>query len=80
MNPNELYIELAGIAFMKAFFMTNKRHIKEITIKIHLGMFQDSVLITDFYEGVVDIRFWPINYNTIQPYRWNEGLEAIKIL
>lgn len=79
LKPNELYIEMVGIAFKKAFFMTNKREIKEIPITRHIGTFQDSVLITDFYEGIVDIRFWDINYNTIKPYRWNEGLEAIKI-
>lgn len=79
LNPNELYIEMVGIVFKKAFFMTNKREIKEIPITRHIGTFQDSVLITDFYEGTVDIRFWDINYNTIQPYRWSEGLEAIKI-
>lgn len=79
LKPNELYIEMVGIVFKKAFFMTDKRYIKEIPITRHVGTFQDSVLITDFYEGVVDIRFWDINYNTIQPYRWNEGLEVIKI-
>lgn len=79
LNPNELYIELAGISFMKAVFMTNERYIKEIPIRIHLGMFQDSVLITDFYDHLIDIRFWDINNKTITPYRWNEGLESIKI-
>lgn len=79
LNPNELYIEIAGISFMKAVFMTNKGDIKEIPIRIHIGMFQDSVLITDFYEHFVDIRFWDINNKTITPYSWNEGLESIKI-
>lgn len=79
LQPNELYIEIAGVSFMKAFFMTNERDIIEIPITSHIGMFQDSVLITDLYDDIVDIRFWPINYNTIQPYCWNEELRAIKI-
>lgn len=79
LKPNELYIEIIGIVFKKAFFMTNKREIKEIPITRHIGTFQDSVLITDFYKGTVDIRFWDINYNTIQAYSWSEELEAIKI-
>ena len=67
LKPNELYIEMIGIVFKKAFFMTNKREIKEIPITVHIGTFQDSVLITDFDNNTVDIRFWYINYNTIQP-------------
>lgn len=78
LNPNELYIELAGIAFMKALFMTDKGYIKEIPITIHLGMFQDSVLITNVYEDFLDVRFWDINHNTICLYKWSEELEAIK--
>lgn len=79
LNPNELYIEIVGIVFKKAFFMTDKREIKEIPIKVHIGTFQDSVLITDFDNNSIDIRFWDISNNAICSYRWNEELEAIKI-
>lgn len=45
LKSNELYIENGGIVFKKAFFMTDKRKFKEIPIKVHIGTFQDSVLI-----------------------------------
>lgn len=77
LNPNELYIEMAGTRALKAFFMTNERELKEIPITIHVGMFRDSVLITDF-ENNVDFRFF-FNPNEIRTYSWNEELKAIKI-
>ena len=77
LNPNELYIEMAGVSALRAFFMTNERELKEIPITIHVGMFQDSVLITDF-ENNVDFRFF-FNPNEIRTYSWNEELKAIKI-
>ena len=77
LNPNELYIEMAGVSALRAFFMTNERELKEIPITIHVGMFQDSVLITDF-ENNVDFRFF-FNAYKIRPYSWNEELKTIKI-
>ena len=77
LNPNQLYIEMAGTRALKAFFMTNERELKEIPITIHVGMFQDSVLITDF-ENNVDFRFFFTLYG-IRTYSWNEELKTIKI-
>lgn len=57
--------------------MTNEKELKEIQIAKHLGMFEDSVLITDF-ENNVDFRFF-FNPNEIRPYSWNEELKTIKI-
>lgn len=77
LNPNELYIEMAGVSALRAFFMTNEKELKEIPITIHVGMFQDSVLITDF-ENNVDFRFFFTLYG-IRTYSWNEELKTIKI-
>ena len=78
LNPNELYIEMAGISALKAIFMTNERKLKEIPITRHVGMFQDSILITDLNEGNVDFRFFPTLYG-MKVYSWNEELKAVKI-
>ena len=78
LNPNELYIEMAGVSALRAFFMTNERELKEIQIAKHVGMFQDSILITDFTEGNVDFRFFPTLYG-MEVYSWNEELKAVKI-
>lgn len=78
LNPNELYIEMAGTRALKAFFMTNERELKEIPITIHVGMFQDSVLITDFKNNNVDFRFF-FNAYEIRPYSWDEEIKVIKI-
>ena len=78
LNPNQLYIEMAGTRALKAFFMTNERELKEIPITIHVGMFQDSVLITDFKNNNVDFRFF-FNAYEIRPYSWDEEIKVIKI-
>lgn len=78
LNANELYIEMAGVSALRAFFMTNEREFKEIPITIHVGMFQDSVLITDFKNNNVDFRFF-FNAYEIRPYSWDEEIKVIKI-
>ena len=46
---------------------------------MHIGAFQDSVLITEFINNYIDIRRWDISNNTICSYQWNEELKSIKI-
>ena len=67
---------MAGVTALRAFFMTNEKELKEIPITIHVGMFQDSVLITDFKNNNVDFRFF-FNAYEIRPYSWDEEIKTI---
>lgn len=51
---------------------------RELQPHVHVGMFQDSVLITDWKNGEVDFRYFP-NYYLMEPYHWSDGLNYIYI-
>lgn len=74
---NELYLVVTGMDVLKAVFK-NSGGIYEIKPRLHVGMFQDSVLITDFEYGTVDFRFFPNNIS-MEPYHWSDNLEKIHI-
>ena len=42
---------------------------------VHTGMFQDSILITDWNQGCIDFRCYPDG--CIKPYCWSGELEKI---
>lgn len=75
LNPNELY--LGGIS-RRAFFKNAKGTLREIPIIDHLGMFRDSVLVTDREKNEVSFCYFP-KINGIQPYFWSDGLDAVVI-
>lgn len=51
--------------------------VREISPCVHTGMFQDSVLITDWEKGEVDFRYFP--NGMIEPYHWSDGLDAVVV-
>ncbi len=73
---NELYLVMEGMRVLKAVFKYEGKGY-EIEPSEHIGMFQDSVLITDWKHGQVDFRYFP-NW-TMQPYHWSDGLESVHI-
>lgn len=75
-NNNELYLVQEGMRVIKALFKHEDK-IREIPKRVHVGMFQDSVLVTDWQEGKVDFRFFP--NARMEPYHWSDGLEKIHI-
>ena len=73
---NELYLIMEGMKVLKAVFKYEGKGY-EIKPRVHVGMFQDSVLVTDWKRGQVDFRYFP---NTrLQPYHWSDGLESVHI-
>ena len=76
LNNGELYLVQEGMKVLKALFR-HEDEIRDIPKRVHVGMFQDSVLITDWQEGKVDFRFFP--NARMEPYHWSDGLEKIHI-
>lgn len=74
--PRELYVIIQGTDARRAYWKASDGSIIEIPIDYHLGMFQDSILITDYELGQVDFRYFP-KWSTIEPYHWSDGLEAV---
>ena len=76
LGNGELYLIMESMKVLKALHKAEEQ-IYEIPVKVHSGMFQDSVLITDWENGTVDFRFFP-NFQ-MEPYHWSDGLEKLHI-
>ena len=77
LNPNELFLEMCGVSALQAYFKDETGELHPIQILTHSGMFQDSILVTDWHSGLVDFRYFP--NDCIKPYHWSDGLKAVKI-
>lgn len=78
LQNNELYLQLNGVFTQSAFYKNKSGKVRRINAGVHVGMHQDSYLITDFQKREVDFRYWN-GYMNIQPYHWSDGLEALLI-
>ena len=76
LGNGELYLIMESMKVLKALYKVEEQTY-EISVKVHSGMFQDSVLITDWENGNVDFRFFP-NFQ-MEPYHWSDGLEKLHI-
>lgn len=76
LGNGELYLVMESMKVLKALYKQEEQVI-ELREKVHVGMFQDSVLITDWENGTVDFRFFP-NFR-MEPYHWSDGLKKIHI-
>lgn len=47
-----------------------------VPVNTHVGMFQDSILITDWEYDLVDYRYFPKMYH-LETYHWSDGLERL---
>lgn len=73
---NELLICMAGTSTIKAYFKFNEK-VEECNIKVHIGTFQDSVLIRLIDK--VDFRYFP-KFNSCEVYHWSDYLKCVKIM
>lgn len=78
LNNNELYLQLMGVFVQKAFFKNHSGEVRELSIKCHSGMFQDSYLICGGKYCEVDFRYFD-RFMEIEPYCWSENVEAVRI-
>ncbi len=76
MDEDGLYLIMEYMHVVKAI-LKKDTNFREIHASVHAGMFQDSVLVTDWEDGKVDFRYFP-NY-MMEPYHWSDGLSCIYI-
>ena len=76
MEDDGLYLIMEHMHVVKAVLKSNNVY-RELHSSVHVGMFQDSVLVTDWEEGEVDFRFFP--NLMMEPYHWSDGLNCIYI-
>lgn len=76
LGNNELYLLMEGMNVIKALFRYEDS-VYKVEPHVHVGMFQDSVLITDWEHGYVDFRYFP--KAKMEPYHWSDGLEKLHI-
>lgn len=76
MDEDGLYLIMEYMHVVKAI-LKKDAVFREIHASVHVGMFQDSVLITDWMEGEVDFRYFP--NHMMEPYQWSDGLNCIYI-
>ncbi len=76
MDEDGLYLIMEYMHVVKAIFKKGEKY-REIFAYVHVGMFQDSVLLTDWEEGEVDFRYFP--NSMMEPYHWSDGLANIYI-
>ena len=78
LKNNELYLKIIGVFVRKAFFKNSDGKVREISVRPHIGMFQDSYSVTDWEKHEVDFRYFD-DIRSIRPYHWSDGLEAVQI-
>lgn len=76
MKDDGLYLIMEHMYVVKAVLKIKDVY-RELHVGVHTGMFQDSVLVTDWEEGKVDFRFFP--NLMMEPYHWSDGLNCIYI-
>lgn len=76
--PGELLIEIVGINALRAWFRADGDNVVGLKPDVHLGMFQDSILLWDREGGSVDFRYFPKG-DRMEPYHVSDGLKIIKI-
>lgn len=75
MDEDGLYLIMEAMHVVKAVRKQGNRF-GEIQTSVHLGMIEDSVLITDWRENV-DFRYFP--QSCMVPYQWSDGLPNVYI-
>lgn len=82
-EKGSLYLEFVGNELNEEPYFHRQdveEDIPEIYVvkkSVHVGMFQDSVLITDWEHGLVDYRYFPHGDSGIETYHWSDGLNSI---
>ena len=76
LKDSELYLKMNGVFVQKAYWKKNE--IRTIEVRAHIGMNQDSYLVTDWEKHEVDFRYFDGLFG-IRPYHFSDGLNAILI-
>lgn len=77
-EPEELLLTAVGTHAIRALFRTAGGAPVRVEPSVHAGLFQDSVLITDWEGGTVDFRYFPMG-DFMEPYHISDGLRTVKV-
>lgn len=79
LSENELFLMMLGERCTEAFFKDSGDIIHELDVKVHIGMFQDSILCAR--TDVADLRYFPKGLGTpeIEPYHVSSNIERIHL-
>lgn len=82
--PRTLYLRMVGNRVLTAFWRGAPGPAREVPFTTHVGMFQDSVLVSDevlgrLTEDPVDFRYFPLGVNRADPYLVSTDLEALLV-
>lgn len=83
MKPGALFMRIVGTHILSAFWSSADSQIRDTSIGIHLGMFQDSYLVRGAYEETlvprsVDLRLFPMR-NRLEPYHISQGIKLLLV-
>lgn len=78
LEPEELLLTTRDVSVVRALFRTADGTPVSVEPTIHSGMFQDSILVTDWKCGTVDFRYFPMG-DRMEPYHISDGLKVIKV-
>lgn len=83
MRPGTLFMRVVGTHILSAGWAGMDSRIRDAAVRIHLGMFQDSYLITGSHEGFpacdnVDFRLFPMR-NRLEPYHISQGIKSLLV-
>lgn len=76
MDEDGLYLIMEHMNVVKAILKKDD-NFREMPVTVHVGTFQDSVLIGDGCKGGVDFRYFPKYF--MEPYYWSDGLNCVYI-
>lgn len=82
--PGTLCLRIVDTTLLSALWSGPGDQICRVPVRIHLGMFQDSVLVTELFEDGsgshrVDFRYFP-EQNRMEPYRISDEIETVLII
>ena len=77
-EPGELLLTTIGTGAIRSLFRTADGTPVSVKPFVHVGMLQDSVLITDWEGRAVDFRYFPMERG-MEPYHISDGLKTIKV-
>lgn len=77
-GPGELLLTAMGTHVIRGLFRSADGTRVSVKPFVHVGMFQDSVLLTDWEGGAVDFRYFP-KEGCMEPYHISDGLRTVKV-
>lgn len=79
LKSNELYVIMTGgQGVAEAYFKREDGVVIPVSVTVHIGTFQDSILVVDWATGLCDWRIFP-SALVVKPYHWSDNLEAVHI-